>query len=202
MILAEIEAENFLEKEGFPVAGKIVVEDKKQLSAAAKKLGFPCVLKISSSEKTHKASIGGIKVLYNQSETEGIWEKFRKISEEVNGKILLQEFVAGKEILVGLKKDPVFGHVLLVGIGGGMTEIIRDINFKILNGKIDAISMIKELKNYKLIEKCNLNSIAGIIDKIASLSKKFPDIIELDINPLMADEKKAIVVDARIVRQA
>jgi succinyl-CoA synthetase beta subunit len=203
MILAEIEAENLLEKEGFPVAKKVVIDDKKQLSDAAKKMGFPCVMKISSPNALHKAAIGGVRIIYNSAELESSWEKFRMSSEKVNGKIILQKFVSGKEILVGLKKDPVFGHVLLVGIGGSLTEIIKDINFRILND-IDApkaLEMIRSLKNFRLIEKCDINAVAKILVKISSLSKKFSNISELDINPLIANDKEAVIVDARIVRQ-
>lgn len=202
MILAEIEAENFLEKEGFPVAKKAVIRSKQQLLAEAQNLGFPCVLKISSSEATHKASIGGVKILYCKDEIDKIWPDFEQTSKKVNGQIILQKFEKGKEILVGLKKDPVFGHVLIAGIGGSFTEVIKDINFRILDKKPSASElseMLKTLKNFKMIEKCNMDSIINVLYKTAALSEKFKNIKELDINPLIANEKTAVVVDARIV---
>jgi succinyl-CoA synthetase beta subunit len=203
MILAEIEAESFLEKEGFHTAKKSIVENKSQIVNAAKSLGFPCVLKISSSEATHKAAIGGVKMIYSMEDIDKAWDDFQQNAKKVNGKIFVQKFISGKELLIGLKKDPVFGHVLLVGIGGSFTEIIKDIKFKILLDGIkepEAISMLKELKNFKMIEKCNLNAISKIMVNVAALSKKFPEIRELDINPLIANEKDALIADARILK--
>lgn len=203
MILAEIEAENFLEKEGFPVARKAMIANKPQLLTAVQNFGFPCVLKISSSTETHKAKIGGVKVLYSHDDIEKNWDGFEKTAKKFDGKIMLQKFESGKELLVGLKKDPVFGHVLLLGIGGGYTEIIKDINFKILHRKIGAnelMEMIKQLKNFKMIENCSLNSIVNVLFRTASLVEKFQNIRELDINPLIVNENRAVVVDARMIR--
>jgi succinyl-CoA synthetase beta subunit len=202
MILAEIEAENFLEKEGFPVAKKIMIETKEKLLGAARQLGFPCVLKISSSIATHKAAIGGVKIVYNYEDIEKNWKNFEDSAKKFNGKILLQKFVTGKELLVGIKKDPVFGHVLLVGIGGSFTEIIKDINFRIMDNvkESELENMLRELKNFKLIEKYNLSPVIKILMKTVQLSKKFPEIKELDINPLIINEKEAVVVDARLLK--
>jgi len=202
MILAEIEAENLLEKEGFPVARKAIIANKLQLLTAIKTFGFPSVMKISSSIATHKASIGGVKVLYSQEDIEKSWDAFEQSARKVNGKIILQQFHSGKELLVGLKKDPVFGSVLLVGIGGSYTEIIKDINFKILDRKTSAdelMDLIKGLKNFKMIENCNLNSIVHVLLRTVHLAEKFPNIKELDINPLIVNGKEAFVVDARIL---
>ena len=203
MIFDEIGAEKFLEKEGFPVAKKFEIGDKQQLVNAARNLGFPCVLKISSHEATHKAKIGGVKVLYNAEKIDETFDSFQEIAKKVDGKIILQKFENGKELLVGLKKDPVFGHVLLVGIGGSYTEIIKDINFKILHGKVsvnELKEMLKSLKNFSLIEHCNLDSVSHILLKISQVAEKFPDIKELDINPLIVNEKEAVVVDARMIK--
>jgi succinyl-CoA synthetase beta subunit len=204
MILAENEAEDFLGRQGFPVAKKMIAMDKSQFENALKIIGYPCVIKVSSASATHKALIGGIKIIYSPDEISNIFERFMGIAKKVDGKILIQKFISGKELFLGLKKDAVFGDVMLVGIGGGFAESIHDVSFKILSakfGKNDAINMLKNLKNFKSLEGCNLDAVSEIIAKLAMMPKRFPEIKELDINPLIIDEKKAVVVDARMIRR-
>jgi acetyl-CoA synthetase (ADP-forming) len=203
-ILIEKEAESFLEKEGFPIVKRAIVKNETQLLNNARKLGFPLALKIISSKILHKTDVGGVKL---NLKTEQELIKAFKTLKEIKGfeSALLQKYTHGNYVLVGIKKDPTFGHVIAVGLGGIFTEVIKDVSFRVCPlSKKDALDMIKELKAYSILKgirgkKVNIDSIVNIILKMSDLAKKYQNIKELDINPVVVDEKKAIIVDARII---
>jgi acyl-CoA synthetase (NDP forming) len=120
--------------------------------------------------------------------------------------VMVQEYIDGKFIITGLKKDATFGHVIAFGLGGIFTEIIKDIAFRVCPiTKKDAIEMIKEIKAYKILEGArgekpiNFYSLLRVLLALSELSKRYKNIEELDINPLIVNEKNAKIVDARIV---
>jgi acyl-CoA synthetase (NDP forming) len=119
--------------------------------------------------------------------------------------ILVQKYTEGKQIIIGLKKDPTFGHVLAFGLGGIFTEILKDVSFRICPiTEQDAELMIQEIKGYSILKgyrnsSANIKSIKQILMKTSELAKKYPKIKELDINPLIVNEKQATIVDARII---
>jgi acetyl-CoA synthetase (ADP-forming) len=117
---------------------------------------------------------------------------------------LMQKFVKGQELLIGLKKDISFGHVLLFGLGGIYTETLGDVSMRILPVERKELEgMIKETKAFKILtarnKRINMTALLDVLEKTAHLAKKFPKIEELDINPLVINEKGCSVVDARIV---
>lgn len=203
-ILTEFNAENFLEAEGFPIVPRILAKSKHEAYLAGKKLGFPVVLKVSSEELLHKSEKNAVKLNIDQFKFDKAYDELDKIPIKKQG-IVVQKFLNGKYVLLGLKKDPTFGHVIVAGLGGIYTEIIKDVSMRITPIKRqDAIDMLKELKSYKILEgfrgeKVNINLIVEELLKLSKLSEKYPNITELDINPLIANEHSARVVDARIV---
>jgi len=204
-VLSEKDAEIFLEKNGFPVAKRIIAKNLEQTIKAAKKMGFPLVLKIVSKKILHKSDVHGVKLnLKNIEEVKNGFNELRKI-KNFEG-VLVQEYIEGKYIITGLKKDSCFGHVLVFGLGGIFTEIIKDVSFRVCPiTKKDTYEMIKEIKGYKILEgirgekAVNLDSISNILLKLSNLSKKYKNIQELDINPLIVNNKSSKIVDARIV---
>ncbi len=204
-IFAEREAEEFLEKKGFPIAKRIFAKNFNECEKAAKKIGFPLVLKIASKKIIHKSDVNGVKVgIKDEKELEKAFNELKKI-KYFEG-VMVQEYLDGKFIITGLKKDPTFGHVIAFGLGGIFTEIIKDVAFRVCPiTKKEAIEMIKEIKAYKILEgtrgekPVNFYSILRVLLALSELSKKYKDIQELDINPLIVNEKNAKIVDARIV---
>lgn len=203
-ILTEYSAENFLEENGFEIVTRILVQNKDQALQAAKHLGFPVVLKISSNELLHKSEKNAVKLNINEANLNQAYEELNKIKIEKQG-IIVQKYINGKFILLGLKRDPTFGQVILVGIGGIYTEIIKDTSMRITPiNKSEAEKMLKELKSYKILEgyrgeKVNINLITETLVKLSKVSEKYPNIKELDINPLIVNEHYAKIVDARII---
>ena len=199
--LTEKEAEDFLEKEGFNVIKRSHVKTKTELKKLEKKLKYPWVMKISSKHIVHKAKIGGTILNINSlEEAENALAKLCLI-EKCEG-ALVQEMAVGKELIIGIKKTPEFSQVIMLGKGGSNVEKEKDISFRIppIKSK-DAEEMINELQYSKILAEKNVNRklIIQNLLKISELAQKYPNIEEMDINPLIVNKNEAIVVDARIV---
>ena len=180
---------------------KMLLEKKFSLDFA-----FPFVLKISSDFLIHKTEEGAIKIVYNEIEFFRTLIDFDKkiIKYKARG-ILVEEFVKGQEIIIGIKKDKTFGHVIGLGIGGIFTEAIKDISFRACPLiSEDFYSMLDDLKLKEIIlgirgKKNNIESLKETLIEISKIPEKHPEISELDINPLILNEKDCKIVDARIV---
>jgi len=196
-IFAEKEAENFLEKEGFDVVDRFYTKNNKDIQKAMKKIPFPWVMKASGRKIIHKKIIGGVRIgIRNYKQANKVFDSLKKIKN--CGEILIQKQIKGKEFLLGLKKNPDFGHVIAFGVGGTGVEKKKNISFRVcpLDEK-DAKELIKESKVN--LPKESLQTIEKNIIHLCQFVKKYPKAKELDINPLIVEENKAIVVDARFV---
>tara|TARA_Y100000310_G_C20611798_1_gene778377 strand:- start:768 stop:1391 length:624 start_codon:yes stop_codon:yes gene_type:complete len=203
-ILVEKEAEDFLEKEGFPVAERTYCKTSKEAIRASRKIKYPVAMKVVSKKVLHKTEAGGVILdIKGDKEVQKSFNFMKKI-KGFEG-VLIQDYTIGLFILLGLKKDPTFGPVVTVGTGGIFTEILRDVSFRVCPiTKQDADEMIKELKLYKILKgfrgkKYASQKVISTLIKLSKLSQKYPKIKELDINPLIATEKQVSIVDARIV---
>jgi len=203
-VLVEQEAEDFLEKEGFPVAKRKSVKTEEDMLKAAKEIGYPLVLKVVSKKILHKSDVGGVKTdLRSEEETKAAFKEIMSIKDAEA--CLVQKFITGDWFLIGLKKDPTFNHVIAFGTGGIYTEVVKDVALRICPISIEEVrKMMKETKSYKILEgirgkRLNIESVENILLKTSDLTKKYPNIQELDINPLVVNEKESVVVDVRIV---
>lgn len=181
----------------------------------ARKIGYPVVAKIVSPDILHKTESGGVKInIMNDKEMEKAFNDIMKSvkqylpSARIEG-IEIQEMVKGiQEVIIGVKKDIQFGHLIMFGLGGIFVEVLKDITFGIVPiDRQEAFEMIKEIKSYKLLTgfrklpEADIDSITETIVKVSKLCEDFPEIQELDINPLVAKEKGkgVVMVDARII---
>jgi succinyl-CoA synthetase beta subunit len=178
----------------------------------ANKHEFPVVLKINSKEVLHKKDIGGVITnIDNQAKLE---ESFRKLSESIENlsvniqktsSIQVQKQVArGVEIIVGVKRDPNFGHVLMFGAGGTLAEIIGDRNLRLLPinrheaEKFVAQSKIfKVLKGYRGEKPYALSKLYYLIEQISELLQSFPELEEFEINPVIITHDEIWSVDGK-----
>ncbi len=203
-IYTEYKAEEFLEKEGFPIVNRRLFTNSKDALNYAHRIKFPVVLKIASDNLLHKSDVNAVRININE---ENFFREYMNLSSMKIKKegILVQKFVNGKYIIIGVKKDLTFGHVILVGLGGIFAEVIKDTSLRVLPiNRKDAFEMLKELKGYEILkgyrgEKVNLNHVVEVIMKVSKLVEKHPKISELDLNPLVANEINCKIVDARIV---
>jgi len=200
-----------LRKYNIPVLG-VVVKNANQCVAASKRVGYPVALKILSPDVVHKSESGGVKVgLQNQKEVEmGYLEIVKSVKSKfpeanIDG-VLVQTMMRGVEILIGMKKDAQFGPVIVFGLGGIFVEVLKDVSMRIAPiTRKDAVEMIGEIKGRKLLEgyrggpKVNKAALVKLLLAVSKLSMK-ENVQEIDFNPVIIDEKKAVVVDARVLR--
>jgi len=202
-VLAENEAEAFL-KRCVPVAKSMTLK---------KPEGFwkpPFVLKIVSKKALHKTDIGGVIIVKKRGDAKEAYNALSIIAKKKKlspYSIIMQEYVQGVEMIIGIKSDPAFGHAIMLGTGGTLVELIRDVSFRVCPvTEKDATQMIEELKLKKLLygfrgaPKADVNALKRIVVKISQLPQTHK-IAEMDINPLIVSTKGAKVVDARIVME-
>lgn len=191
---AEKKAEDFLEKKGFEVVKREIISNEQDLHKL--QLAFPWAMKVSSEKIIHKKAAGGVLLnIQNFIEAEEAFNKLFKLSKE----ILIQPMVEGKELILGIKKTNEFGQVIMLGKGGSEVEKEKDIVFRLppLSAK-EAEEMIKNIKFYDSIKELNLKKLKEDLIRLSNLAEKNPNIEELDINPLKINDKKTVVIDARI----
>ncbi len=205
-IYTEKKAEDFL-KRYVPVARSCLCKNKMQAVKAAKSLGFPVVMKIISKQALHKTEINGVRIAYKESvekEFDSLAGTAKSRSIPLEG-ILLQEYLKGREIVIGIKKDGTFGHVIMLGLGGILVELIRDVAFRVCPiDEKEAKAMISELKTSKVLygyrgRRVNMKALVETLVNVSKIPAKNKGIRELDINPFIINEKYGKVADARIV---
>jgi succinyl-CoA synthetase beta subunit len=196
-------AEQFLKKQSLQVSQSQLVQSSDKI-----KIKPPLVLKIISKQALHKTDIGGVKIVHTQSELEPAYSQLLKTAKKHRIKlegILAQKYYEGEQLIIGIKKDPVFNHVILFGLGGIFTEVLEDTAIrKCPINKYDVDEMLNELRASKIFhgfrgKKLNLSLLKNTLIKVSELPQKNKKIKELDINPFILNEKNGVIVDARIV---
>ncbi len=211
--LNEVEAKIFLKNYKIPVVKNAVVKTVKQAGEAAKKIGFPAAMKILSSDIIHKTDAGG--VMLNIGSSKEAKDAFTKIISSVKKKmpkaaiqgVLIEGMVKKTyELLIGAKKDDIFGPVIAFGRGGTAVEVYKDTAIALLPiDMCDAKKIMEKtkiftlLKGYRGMPGVNLDDLQFILYKFSRLIADFPEIKELDINPFAIDAKGGVVLDAKIL---
>ncbi len=211
--ITEADAMDFLSLYGFRFPKRALAKTAEEAGRLAEAIGFPVVLKISSPEILHKTEVGGVKLNINsKKEAE---EAFLEITSNVrrllpdayiNGVMVYEMIKGGKELIAGITFDRTFGHMVMVGLGGIYVEVLKDVSFRIVPvTRRDARAMLEELRAYRLLKGVRGErpvDTEAIVDQLVRLSRivrDFPEIMELDMNPLVVFEKGAISLDARII---
>lgn len=187
---------------GIPMVPEIVSDSKGELTAFADKVGYPVVAKVVGP--VHKSDVGGVAL--NIMSAEHLEMEFDRMMKIEGAKaIMVQKMIKGKELFIGAKYEPRFGHIVLCGLGGIFVEVLKDVSSGLAPLSYDeAYSMIRSLRAYKIIKGTrgqkglNEQKYAEIIVRLSTLLRFTTEIKELDINPLLADEDNVTAVDARI----
>ena len=198
-VFSEKKSGVFLKKLGFNIVDGFYVEKKSDLKNAVEKIGLPCVVKVFGDKVIHKKRLGGVALgVKSYEEVLKIYDKFNEINDSEGVVIQKSILNRGDEFLVGLQKTPEFGHVVAFGVGGSNVEKLRKVDFRVCDfDKKEAMEFVNEFfENLNIKHK---KILVKVLLKCCSLAKKFPDIKELDINPLVISEGRAIVLDSRIV---
>lgn len=213
--LMEFESKQVLAAWGVPVNKTELARDVDEAVGKAREIHYPLVLKIASPEIIHKSDVKGVKVGIG-SEFE-LRQSFSELIDNAraykpNAKILgvtVQEYLPpAREVIVGTLQDPFFGATVMFGLGGVWVEVLKDISFRLAPLSVDdAHEMIHELKGYPILAgvrgapPVDMSALIDIIRKVGQLAYEFPEISEMDVNPIFAyDEGKgAVAADARII---
>jgi len=205
--LNELEGAKLLKQWGIPVVDSVLAHDYTQALAAANSLGFPIALKVCSEAVLHKTEQGGVVLnIKNKKSLERAVREINKKFADTPHALLVQKMAKpGFELIIGGRRDPVFGPVVLVGIGGIFTEIFREtvIDLAPVNKKT-VMTMLRKLKGFTLLEgyrsqePVNLAAVTAAVSALSRLLASRPDIMEIDVNPFIAYPDGAVAVDALV----
>jgi acetyltransferase len=211
--VGEEEAMRILSFYGFQFPRRGLVRTSAEAVRTASDIGFPVVMKIASPDILHKTEVGGVRVNIRTSrETE---EAFTEITANtrrlmpdafIRGVMVSEMVPAGREAILGVTFDRTFGHMIMFGLGGIYVEVLKDVSFRIVPvSRRDATEMVNEIRSVGLLRgargerPADIDAIATNIVNLSCLISDFPEIQELDINPLVVREKGATALDARII---
>lgn len=196
-----------------PLPSSVVAHDAEEAVSYAEKTGYPVVTKISSPQIIHKTDIGCVKV--NIATAQELRAAFAEImanakrhapAAELKGVLIQQYLPAGDEFIVGAVKDANFGHLVMVGLGGIYTELFRDTAFRIAPiGEDEAYAMLQELQSWKMLLglrgklQSDITALAQVIAKVSDLVRDNPQIIELDLNPVIVRSDGVVIADAKVI---
>jgi len=213
--LPEVEAVKVLAAYGFPVPAHAVVGSEEEAAEAAEKIGFPVVMKVVSNDIVHKFDVKG--VVLDIETPEEARRAYASIVRNVHSAqpdalvkgVLVQKMLkGGEEVILGLNEDPSFGTVLMFGLGGIFVEVLKDVSFRVVPVGVNSVrEMVQEIRTYPLLAGVrgrnprDVESLRECIQRLAQLGEECPQIKELDINPLMVNDRGqgCFVADARIM---
>jgi len=213
-LLLENEVKALLQIYGARIPQEMLCTNPAEAQQFAETLGGPCVLKIVSTDISHKSDVGGVRVGVPLASVATTFEEILSTvsAQQSTTRILgisVQELVQGQEVIIGGLRDGEFGPMLLFGLGGVFVEVLRDVAYRLLPAATDELhAMIREVRGYPLLRgvrgKAAVNILAVIqtLQAAAWLLTEFPEIIELDLNPVIAGEEAAVVADGRAVLSA
>ncbi|MGX9728207.1 MAG: bifunctional acetate--CoA ligase family protein/GNAT family N-acetyltransferase [Candidatus Electronema sp. VV] len=214
-VLSEVESKAVLKAFHIPTAHASIVRSPNEALVQAESIGFPVALKINSPDITHKSDAGGVRLgISNAQAARSAYNEMlaavRKNRPEarIDG-VTIQPMLRrpnGRELLVGIVTDPVFGPVITFGAGGIAVEVMGDravtlppLNHKLVQDLIGRTRISKLLGAFRHMPPTNMDALEQVLLRVSEIACELPLVKELDINPLIVDENGAIAVDARIV---
>jgi len=213
-LLSEAESKELLGSYGIPVNRTLVSSSPEQAAELAEEIGFPVVLKIYSPDIVHKTEAGGIALdLNSKEEVKSAYKKILESAMNYNPEarivgVTVQQMIKerGYEVIMGSKHDSLFGPVILFGMGGIITEVIQDkavglppLNTTLARRLMEGTKVYKLLKGFRNRPPVNLEYLEEILVRLSHLVTDFPEIAEIDINPLFANENSILALDARVI---
>ncbi len=213
--LGEVEGTQILECYGFRVLPTRLAVDSHEACDIAEKIGFPVAMKISSEQILHKSDAKGVKL--NVTDRDGVRAAFEEIVDAarafnaeavIDGVIVQKMAPSGDEIIVGINRYPVFGPLLMFGLGGILVEVLQDVVFRLAPiQRNEARRMIRSIRSFKLLNgfrnkpKADVEELNRTMVRLSDLAVNHPEILEMDINPLLVHQEGggATVADCRMI---
>ncbi|MFC2016550.1 acetate--CoA ligase family protein, partial [Chloroflexota bacterium] len=213
--LVDFESRELLDMCRIPTLPTVLTHTADEAVSVAEQMGFPLVMKVYSPEILHKTDVGGVRVGLRTSEEvarafEVIMVSVRRFLPQVPVLgITVQKMVeGGKEVIVGFSRDPQFGPLMMFGLGGVYVEVLKDVNFALTPlSKKEIRELVSGIKSFPLLsgvrgeKEKDLEALYEVIATVGTLGEKFPEIVEMEINPLMVMDKDEGVwaVDERLI---
>jgi len=201
--LGEREARLIAEACGIPVPETIFAADQAAAVAAAEQIGYPVVLKISSDDILHKSDAGGVKV--GIKDADAVRQAFGRIMEaaraykpdaRLDGVLVQQMAPKGREVIIGVNRDPQFGPLIMFGLGGVYVEVLKDVTFRVAPLTLaEAREMIDDIRSARILHafrgdpESDLDALADCLTRVSQLAVEFPELAECDFNPIMVYPK-------------
>jgi acetyltransferase len=204
-----------LEAYGVSLVEGALAADSQAAVEAAEKLGYPVVMKVASQDVLHKSDFGAIAV--NIKDDKQLESDYRRIMDnvkshapdaDIEGVLLEKMAPKGMEVIIGMKRDPSFGPLMMFGMGGVFVELFKDVAFRVAPlTYVDAEEMLKATKAYKLLngyrggERYDMEAIIQNLLKLSAVAVDFPQIQEIEINPLLVlpEGQGALALDCRMI---
>ncbi|MDM8560327.1 bifunctional acetate--CoA ligase family protein/GNAT family N-acetyltransferase [Candidatus Parabeggiatoa sp. HSG14] len=218
-VLTEMESKALLGAFRIPIINTAIAHNANEALVLAESMGFPIAMKVNSSDilkdVLHKSDVGGVKL--NLQNARSIGEAFNSIIQQVQIKfpnaridgVTIERMIRkpnGRELMVGMIRDPIFGPVITFGVGGTMIEVMDDIavslpplNRYLANTMINKTRIAKLLDEFRQMPSVNRQALENVLLRVSEMVCELPWLQEIDINPLIIDENDAVAVDARIV---
>jgi acyl-CoA synthetase (NDP forming) len=200
------EAASLLSACGLPLLATRGVSSADEAADAAQSLGFPVALKARSGDLVHKSDIGGVVTsLANANDVRAAYEAMStRLGEQMGGGVLQTMARPGVEAIVGLTVDPVFGPVVMVGLGGVMTDLLGDRAFAVppldpgaaeaMVNSLRAAPLLDGFRGAPLVDK---GALIAIVEQVARIAEEVPELVELDLNPVIVTPDGALIVDCK-----
>jgi acetyltransferase len=210
--LTEEEGKDILRAYGIKTPSERLVASRHKVVEAARAIGYPVALKVNSPDIFHKTDVGGVITGINTDKAAK--NAFDQIYANINRRmpkariegVTVQKMVHGEEVIVGVTRDPQFGPFATFGLGGLYVEVLKDVSHRLSPMTLDdAKQMITEIKSYPILlgargrKAVDIDTIASIILCVSRISQDFPEIQEIEINPLVVQEEGCVAVDALVV---
>jgi acetyltransferase len=211
--LGDFEARDVLEAYGFHLTRSGLAKTADEAVELASAIGYPVVMKVASPDILHKSDIGAVKL--NVADATQVRDNFELITyratrympdADIWGITVQAMAPKGKEVIIGVTMDPQFGPVIMFGLGGIYVEVLKDVVFRVAPlTHLDATEMVQSIRSFPLLKgvrgekPVDLEAAVDAILRVSQLVTDFPEIVELDVNPLILYEKGALAVDMRII---
>lgn len=214
--LLEPESLDFLSDNGIAVMPHVLARTREEAQRAAMEMNGPVVLKVVSPQVIHKSDVGGVKI--NLQGSEAVGQGYERLLDDVKrataaagiqGVLVVPMAQPGTELIIGMVRDAQFGPTIMFGMGGVFVEVFKDVSFRIAPFDQEvALDMIKETKGSRVLQGMrgekpkDIASLAELLVQVSQLAARYPQIKEIDLNPIRVYENGYSILDARILLDA
>ena len=209
-ILMGVDALEFVQRRGLPALRSKAACQPEEAIDAAREIGCPVALKVSSPDILHKTEVKG--VLLDLRDEAEVKEGFERLLTEVTSLVptarmegvVVQEMGKGTEVIIGAIHDAQFGPVIMFGLGGIFVEVLADVSFRVIPiEKKDAREMIREIRGFPILsgargDQADLEATETLLVEVSSIVNNSPEISEIDLNPVFVNAQGCAICDARI----